>query len=151
MSTSTTVRAVDGIARVLSVLALLWMSPVAVAEDEGPTRAELLAEGGVSYNRYCESCHGAAGIGDGQVAQYLKIPPADLTMISARREGAFPTEEIHQIIDGRKGVRGHGHDMPIWGDAFQRTEDTEDDTVVERKIDGLVTDLEALQNTSAAD
>lgn len=125
---------------------VLFVLPLATAEDAAAqARDQMLNDGSVSYNRYCESCHGAQGHGDGPVAQYLTIEPADLTRISARRDGEFPAGEIQEIIDGRKGVRGHGSDMPIWGDAFQRTEETEDEEVIRRKITALVYFLETMQ------
>lgn len=32
----------------------------------------------------------------------------------------FPAEQVYQIIDGRKAVRGHGNgEMPIWGRDYQ--------------------------------
>ena len=66
-------------------------------------------------------------------------------VISASRGGEFPTEEIYKIIDGREQKRAHGSDMPLWGDAFKRTEETDDEAVIERKIDSLVVYLKAIQ------
>ena len=40
-------------------------------------------------------------------------------MISKRRGGEFPSDEIYRIIDGRETLRAHGgSEMPVWGDAY---------------------------------
>ena len=64
-------------------------------------------------------CHGMKGQGDGVLAEDLKVAPADLTTIAARRKGVFPEPEIREIIDGRRRVRAHGPlNMPLWGREF---------------------------------
>jgi hypothetical protein len=64
-------------------------------------------------------CHGMKGIGDGPLAEELKVAPADLTTIAMRRRGVFPDVEIREIIDGRRRMRAHGPlNMPLWGKAF---------------------------------
>lgn len=134
---------------IAAAVALLLTLPAVGSEEDD--KDELLAEGGVSYNLYCQSCHGPLGKGDGSVAELLKLAPADLTMISAVRDGEFPTEEIYNIIDGRQDVRAHGSDMPLWGEAFKRTEDTDDEAVIQRKIDGLLVYLQAIQDRLPAE
>ena len=68
------------------------------------------------YMRFCSSCHGANARGDGPVAKNFKIEVPDLTRIVHRHGGAFPTEQIHKIIDGRKTLPPHGsREMPVWG------------------------------------
>ncbi len=129
-------------------LAVLVMPPVeAQAEAAGDGAAmQGIGKGRVSYRLYCRSCHGDSGKGDGSVADLLEVRPADLTKISTRRDGEFPVEEILQIVDGRTDVRGHGSkEMPIWGDSFKVTEETRDETVVEKKITQLVYYLKSIQ------
>ena len=82
------------------------------------TLAEL---GAPLFQRYCASCHGAQGRGDGPAAGSLKTPPADLTRIAARRGGRFPDGEIAQKIDGRFAIGAHGsREMPVWGEVFSQ-------------------------------
>ncbi len=101
------------------------------------------AAGESLYQTYCQSCHGEAGKGNGPVAQYLVLPPADLTRIALRRDGAFPEKEIQQVIDGRKEVRVHGNsEMPVWGDAFRQEGPSEK---AEEKIRKLVAYLKTIQ------
>lgn len=87
----------------------------------GGARAdEGVAKGEENFLKYCSSCHGADGRGDGPVASTLDPKPADLTRIAARRDGTFPDIEIRRIIDGREPVRAHGaKQMPVWGKVFR--------------------------------
>jgi mono/diheme cytochrome c family protein len=71
------------------------------------------------YQRYCASCHGTAGKGDGPVAQSLRRPPADLTTLAKRAGGRFDEPTVLAIIDGRRQVAEHGpREMPVWGEVF---------------------------------
>lgn len=134
------------------LLLLLALSPgILPAQEVGATVDEfaLTAKGRVSYNLFCRSCHGEWGKGDGSVAEVLKVAPADLTMINSRNDGEFPFDKVYKIIDGRQGVRGHGSDMPIWGNAFKETEVTTDELVVKEKIIELVYYLKSIQPKTA--
>jgi mono/diheme cytochrome c family protein len=69
----------------------------------------------------CAACHGANGRGHGEFSEYLTVPPTNLTVLKKENDGLFPYLRVVQIIDGRKGVRGHGSSkMPIWGKVFSR-------------------------------
>ena len=46
-------------------------------------RSEAL-RGSNSFSRYCASCHGSSGVGDGTVADVLKVKPADLTQMQKK-------------------------------------------------------------------
>ena len=70
------------------------------------------------YNQYCMACHGEGGAGDGPVREYLTIPPADLTALTAANDGVFPMLKVLHVIDGRTGVRGHVTQMPMFGEVF---------------------------------
>ena len=71
------------------------------------------------FERYCSTCHGMDGRGQGPAALALRTPPADLTQIAKRRGGQFPAAEIAATIDGRTQVRAHGsREMPVWGEHF---------------------------------
>jgi mono/diheme cytochrome c family protein len=76
------------------------------------------------FQRFCASCHGRTGEGNGTVAPFFKLLPPDLTQLARRNGGNFPAEKIHQIIDGRANVLPHGsREMPIWGLQFSAAED----------------------------
>jgi mono/diheme cytochrome c family protein len=103
-------------------LSLALATPAAPQARPDPAAA---AKGQIIYVRYCGSCHGAQGRGDGAIAPDLRVPPTDLTRLAATRGGRFPLDAVRQSIDGRKATRGHGSpDMPVWGEVFRRTEGT---------------------------
>jgi mono/diheme cytochrome c family protein len=75
------------------------------------------------YGRFCASCHGAQGRGDGPVAPAFKIEVPDLTLIARRAGGVFPKDRVVRIIDGRHIIAAHGsRTMPVWGEDFGRAE-----------------------------
>ena len=139
----------------LLTLAILPLSAaVSVAQEDAQENPGFLAaKGRVTYRTYCANCHGRDGTGNGNIAEYLTIKPADLTHISESNDGEFPKETVFKIIDGRKPVRGHGGgDMPIWGDVFQSSlaqdpasaNETGEERA-QRKIKELVLYLESIQ------
>ncbi len=136
-------------ATLLSLLALLLVPSPVPAEDGEVSEVVRVSKGRVSYNLFCRSCHGEWGKGDGSVAEFLKEPPADLTRISARNDGEFPFDKTYKDIDGRN-VRAHGSDMPLWGNAFQEVEETDDELVIKEKIIEVVYYLKSVQEKTAA-
>jgi mono/diheme cytochrome c family protein len=97
--------------RFLVSAALLSTLPLAApAEDLSSYTAPQL------FQRFCASCHGRDGRGDGPVAPFFKLAPPDLTGLSKRSGGNFPAERVQRIIDGREVVSPHGaRQMPVWG------------------------------------
>ncbi|HEU4530146.1 MAG TPA: cytochrome c [Steroidobacteraceae bacterium] len=77
------------------------------------------------FTRYCASCHGTGGEGDGPVAPFFKLAPPDLTRIAARHGGRFPDDKMRAIVDGRENPAPHGkREMPVWGLEFLFAEGT---------------------------
>jgi mono/diheme cytochrome c family protein len=75
------------------------------------------------FRAYCATCHGEDGKGSGPVAPALNTKPADLTTISQRNGGVFPSKRIRTIISGDQMVLAHGsREMPIWGPIFHQVE-----------------------------
>ena len=100
----------------LATLAFGTASPAETSQE-----GAMVDAGRDFYVRYCASCHGKEARGDGPLANYLKQSPPDLTKIAARREGAFPSAEIAQIVRGERSVGAHGSaDMPVWGRRFSQ-------------------------------
>ena len=94
--------------------ALLGAQPVRAAEPaaESPQQA-----GARLYARYCASCHGVDGRGDGPLAMVLTIKPFDLTRLGQKYGRPLPIDRIADFIDGRSDVKAHGpRDMPVWGE-----------------------------------
>ncbi|MET0660847.1 MAG: cytochrome c, partial [Steroidobacteraceae bacterium] len=71
------------------------------------------------YQRFCASCHGTTGRGDGPVSHYFTVEVPDLTLIARRASGTYPYERVVRIIDGRHTLAAHGsRAMPVWGVEF---------------------------------
>jgi len=98
------------------------------------------------YGVYCASCHGEDGKGNGAMAAWLKVPPADLTRIAARNGGKFPLERVDRIISGQEALpSGHGtRAMPIWGPVFSQV--TRDQDLGKVRIDNLARYLRDIQS-----
>ena len=123
-------------------LGMLWTVPVSTRQAS----ATSTVAGSDVFRTYCVTCHGADAKGTGPLANSLKKRPADLTQLSARNNGAFPTEMVAQVIDGRNAVKGHGGgDMPVWGEAMLKSQDGGSEGVVKDRIDSLVAYLRSLQ------
>ena len=98
-------------------------------QDRKPAGTDLYSVGGTElYKTFCASCHGLDGKGAGPAAAALKHRPSDLTLISKRNGGQFPSFRIEHIIDGTVEGTGviaaHGtHDMPVWGELLPQHRD----------------------------
>jgi mono/diheme cytochrome c family protein len=78
-------------------------------------------QGRAYFLRYCASCHGAEGKGNGTVSRSLKIKPADLTQLKKKNNGVFPFDKVIATIDGRARIGAHGESkMPVWGEIFEK-------------------------------
>ena len=109
--------------RTIVVSALFAMAIAgAVAGQEKPQivtrspKAVDVADSKGMFLEYCAACHGVEGKGNGPAAAALKTVPADLTRISARNDGKFPTNKVKRYIEGLDEIPAHGsRDMPVWG------------------------------------
>jgi mono/diheme cytochrome c family protein len=97
-------------------LVLAYASPAVSADYVSMSGKDL-------YGRFCASCHGAEGRGNGPVSASLNVEVPDLTLIARRSGGAYPRERILRIIDGRYVMGAHGsRTMPIWGEDLSKLE-----------------------------
>lgn len=105
---------------VSALLAICAGANTAFAEEE--------TIGADEYRISCLSCHGVGGRGDGPLAKYLTVKPADLTALARNnggqypnlKAGTFPFLRVYQIIDGRSVVGAHGdRAMPVWGQRYR--------------------------------
>ncbi len=95
-------------AAVFVALAVL-AAPAVAADYSGYSGADL-------YRRFCSSCHGIAGQGDGPVSRSLAAAMPDLRRLAGRHGGHFPDNWTYRVIDGRESMLSHGpRDMPVWG------------------------------------
>lgn len=78
------------------------------------------------YLKYCGSCHGSQGKGDGPVSRDLKVKVPDLTLLRGKNKGIYPLDRVMSSIDGRRLVRAHGdRKMPVWGEVFTQEHEKE--------------------------
>ena len=83
-------------------------------------QADAVEAGRQQFEDKCVVCHGASGVGDGVLADGLRQRPADLTRISMRNGGTFPTSETFSKIWGREVEIISTHkmsEMPAFYDA----------------------------------
>jgi len=75
------------------------------------------------YKRFCASCHGVDGAGDGPVSSMLNVEVPDLRLLARRAGGTFPRDRVVRIIDGRHVIAAHGtRTMPVWGEDLSKLE-----------------------------
>lgn len=131
----------------LSLLTLATVAAPAEVDEEAAAR------GRVTYRIYCSNCHGDDARGDGELAKYLTVEPADLTTITQRYDGEFPAAWLRRVIDGREVVRGHGmREMPVWGVGFPDPgKEDEQSEIVQEKIEQLLEFLRTIQVEPEAD
>lgn len=104
--------------------------------------------GDETFDRFCASCHGTSGQGDGPVAAGLPITVPDLTTLRKRQGDRFPEDTLRKIIDGRNIVIYHGtRYMPVWGYEFWIEEGADDEAEkrVEIIIRNLIDYIESIQ------
>jgi mono/diheme cytochrome c family protein len=105
-----------GIFLLVAIVTGLWSGSAALAADNNVNQNDV-RDGQKYFVRYCASCHGTNGTGDGPVAKSLSKPPANLRMLSDRFGSPLPAAKLAELIDGRDAVRAHGTaDMPVWGE-----------------------------------
>jgi mono/diheme cytochrome c family protein len=101
---------------------LSWL--VAVIFACGPFAESLASEvdaGKELFFKYCASCHGVEGKGNGPVSRDLAVKVPDLTLLKSKNKGMYPTDRVMSSIDGSRIVRAHGdRKMPVWGEVFRR-------------------------------
>lgn len=97
------------IARLLPVLALVVVAACVLGPKPDP-----IPTGAQDFADFCAGCHGLSGKGDGEAAATLARRPADLTGLSKRNGGTFPTTRVMAKIWGYTGGKG-GAVMPNFG------------------------------------
>ena len=76
----------------------------------------------------------------------MKVPPTDLTQLTAKNNGKFPTAEVYTAIKGDTAVplAAHGtKDMPVWGTVFNSMSHSDSETYL--RLANLVRYLDGIQ------
>lgn len=100
--------------------------------------------GKTNFDSYCAACHGMKGKGDGPAAPALKVPPADLTRLTANAGGKYPMLHVEQAIRNADAPAHGSKDMPIWGPVF-RSFSGGNQAQVELRVSNLAKYIETLQ------
>jgi len=110
-----------------------------------PARQANTASGKETFLKYCASCHGEDGKGNGPAAIALKPPPSDLTTLSKRHEGKFPAGYVSALVKFGRSLAAHGSlDMPVWGPRFKELDLVRDPTG-QQHVDDVVAYIRSLQ------
>jgi mono/diheme cytochrome c family protein len=83
----------------LVAAAALALAVQARAADAPKKTPELVEKGKASFAKYCASCHGATGAGDGPASKALKPPPKNLAAVTGGAPAVFET-----LSNGVKGT-----------------------------------------------
>jgi mono/diheme cytochrome c family protein len=126
----------------------------AAAQQPAPTVHDVpiqqtpIDSGQKMFTAYCAVCHGADGTGNGPAAKALKIPPANLTLLSQKNLGVFPAKHVESVL--QFGVQNPAHgtaEMPIWGNLMLTLHPSSQDAaaLVNQRIFNLTEYLKKIQ------
>ncbi|MGI9344623.1 MAG: c-type cytochrome [Gammaproteobacteria bacterium] len=146
-----TIRSVGRAAVLLAATSISLASIVAPSSVQAQAFDEYSGE--ETFDRFCASCHGIKGRGDGPVAPGLAIAVPDLSLLQERRGADYRDTTLRKIIDGREVIIYHGtRYMPVWGYEFWVEEGADEaaEASVETIIENLIDHIETLQREPAA-
>ena len=130
----------------MRVLALFALTTLCWAQDttRPPVKVTPSLSGSEMFKTSCAVCHGADAKGGGPAAAALRKAPPDLTMLSKKNHGSFPTQRVRDFIDGKETVAAHGtREMPMWGEEFKALGN--DPAAIQYRVVTLATYIESLQ------
>lgn len=81
-----------------------------------------IRKGKALYGENCAACHGADAWGAGAASLGLGAPPPDLTTLSSRNGGAFPTDYVLDTIEGKSRMADPDAAMPQFEEVTGDTE-----------------------------
>lgn len=100
--------------------------------------------GAQGYERYCATCHGTSGRGDGALAPYLATRPPDLTQLSRRHDGFYPANLVRHALDGSSVPKARGA-MPDWSASLRPDAPGASRLAAAETVDGIVEYVATLQ------
>jgi mono/diheme cytochrome c family protein len=113
-----------------------------------PIQRTSIVDGHQMFTAYCSACHGANGKGNGPAARAMKVPPADLTLLSQKNGGAFPGNHVVTVLQFGVENASHGSaQMPIWGDLLQTLSPmaSDGDSLVHQRISNITDYIKQIQ------
>ena len=134
------------------VAVVMGLAIVSGAQQQGqtvvkhvPIKSTSPASGEEMYKTYCAVCHGVDGKGNGPAVEALKVPPPDLTTLTKRSGGTYPSLKVASIIRGETMLPAHGSkEMPVWGALFWRMSQGHE-SEVQQRISNLGKYIEGMQ------
>lgn len=106
-------------ASVFATMCLCASAVQSLGADDNGLDATTIALGEALFKERCATCHGADATGNGPAAEALKVAPANLTEITKRAGGTFPSVRIVEVITYGGNIAAHGSGpMPVWGRVF---------------------------------
>lgn len=111
---------------------ILGLAPLLVLAACLAPKPAALPTGAQDFADYCATCHGVTGVGNGAMAASLSKRPANLSTLSQRHSGTFPTTQVMAKIWGYTGGKG-GTVMPGFGPLL------DSDTIPYDGGDGIMT------------
>ena len=136
--------------RMSVVLAALLFSVGFAGAQETKTKVRInptaANSGDEMYKEYCAVCHGKTGKGDGPAVAALKTAPPDLTMLTKKNGGKFPSDHVTAVLSMGVEEAAHGtKDMPIWGPLFGSIGGGVASPVVKLRIANLTDYIKSIQ------
>ena len=127
------------------VMALTVARPQGTSEQKPAAHRNGAASGREIFVKYCASCHGTDGAGNGPAAVAMKTPPPDLTTLTRRHEGKYPAGYVGALLKFGHSLASHGsEDMPVWGLPFRELDPARDPTG-QQHIDDVVAYIASIQ------
>jgi mono/diheme cytochrome c family protein len=104
----------------LLIAGSLWASEESAAVKKSPEKPAWAASGKDLFANYCAICHGSDGTGGGTAAKSLTVAAPDLTLLSRKHGGKFPSSQIVNVLRGEDDLSAHrDKEMPVWAPAFE--------------------------------
>jgi mono/diheme cytochrome c family protein len=115
-------------------------------KERKPVASQTVATSGKqTFIRYCASCHGIDGQGEGPAASEMKTRPPDLTKLARRHQGKYPAGYVGAVLKFGSSPASHGsEDMPVWGWRFKEIDPTRDPTG-QQHVDDVVAYIGSVQ------
>jgi mono/diheme cytochrome c family protein len=133
------------------LLGLALVTGLAIARPQGTSEQKPVARrngatvGKEIFVKYCASCHGADGAGNGPASVAMKTPPPDLTTLARRHEGKYPAGYVGALLEFGRSLASHGSEvMPVWGLPFKELDPARDPTG-QQHIDDVVAYIASIQ------
>ena len=99
-----------------------------------PSTSQDQSSGAELYKQHCAVCHGGDLRGGGRTPSPYRTPP-DLTTLTRRHGGKFPTAYVANVLRNGVILPEHGPaEMPVWGTEFKATGRLDTTQVTERIV-----------------